>query len=171
MCPDWELNQRPFGSQVGAQSTKLQQPGLYLKFFKNLFLILFGVCWYIWMHRLMFFHQFWEVCDHYFFVGLFMFIFIPFSPSMHTQGFLDQRQISFFFLDFIYLFLERGERRKRGRETSKFGCLLCAPYWGLACNPGMYPDWELNWLPFGSQAGTESTEPHQLGPDFLLSTT
>ena len=29
----------------------------------------------------------------------------------------------------------------------------------LAHNPGMRPDWELNWQPFGLQAGTQSTEP------------
>ena len=28
MCPDWELNQRLFGSQAGAQSTESHQPGL-----------------------------------------------------------------------------------------------------------------------------------------------
>ena len=27
MCPDWELNQRPFSSQACAQSTELHQPG------------------------------------------------------------------------------------------------------------------------------------------------
>ena len=27
MCPDWESNLRPFGSQVGAQSTEPHQPG------------------------------------------------------------------------------------------------------------------------------------------------
>ena len=27
MCPDWELNQQPFGSQAGTQSTKPYQPG------------------------------------------------------------------------------------------------------------------------------------------------
>ena len=26
-CPDWELNQRPFGSQASTQSTELYQPG------------------------------------------------------------------------------------------------------------------------------------------------
>ena len=40
----------------------------------------------------------------------------------------------------------------------------CMPATGdLACNPGMYPDWESNWWPFGSQTGTQSTEPHQPG--------
>ena len=28
MCPDWEVNQRPFGSQSSAQSTEPHQPGL-----------------------------------------------------------------------------------------------------------------------------------------------
>ena len=32
MCPDWELNRRPFGSQAGAQSTELHQPGLHCNF-------------------------------------------------------------------------------------------------------------------------------------------
>ena len=38
------------------------------------------------------------------------------------------------------------------------------PTGDLACNPGMCPDWESNWRPFGSQAGAQSTEPHQPGP-------
>ena len=33
----------------------------------------------------------------------------------------------------------------------------------LACNPGVCPDWELNWWPLASQAGIQSTEPHQPG--------
>ena len=32
MCPDWELNQQPFGSQAGAQSAEPHQPGLYYIF-------------------------------------------------------------------------------------------------------------------------------------------
>ena len=38
---------------------------------------------------------------------------------------------------------------------------LTCPVLDLAPNPGMRPDWESNWRPFGSQAGTQSTEPHQ----------
>ena len=33
----------------------------------------------------------------------------------------------------------------------------------LAHNPGMCPDCELNRLPFGSQFGAQSSEPHQPG--------
>ena len=40
------------------------------------------------------------------------------------------------------------------------------PTGDLARNPGMCPDWELNLKPFGSQAGTQSTEPPQPGLDF-----
>ena len=37
------------------------------------------------------------------------------------------------------------------------------PTGDLAHNPGMCPDWESNWRPFGLQAGSQSTEPHQPG--------
>ena len=43
------------------------------------------------------------------------------------------------------------------------GCLSHAPHWEPG-NPGMCPDWESNQQPFGSQARTQSTEPHQPGP-------
>ena len=33
----------------------------------------------------------------------------------------------------------------------------------LANTPGVRPDWELNQQPFQSQAGAQSTEPHQPG--------
>ena len=39
------------------------------------------------------------------------------------------------------------------------------PTGDLAHNPGMCPDLELNWRPFGLQTGTQSTEPHQPGPN------
>ena len=40
-----------------------------------------------------------------------------------------------FFRDFIYLFLDRGKGKEKGRETSMCGCLSRAPYWG----PGLQP--------------------------------
>ena len=40
-----------------------------------------------------------------------------------------------------------------------------SPTGNLAHNPGMFPDWESNHPPFGSQAGTQSTEPCQPGPE------
>ena len=38
-CPDWESNQRPFGSQAGAHSTEPHQPGLLLLFIPRKFLL------------------------------------------------------------------------------------------------------------------------------------
>ena len=60
---------------------------------------------------------------------------------------------------FKILFLER--------EGEKHQCVVasCAPPAAdLTYNPGMCPGWESNLQPFGSQAGTQSTEPHQPGP-------
>ena len=43
------------------------------------------------------------------------------------------------------------------------------PTGDLAHNPGMCPDWESNQWPFGTQAGAQSTEPHQPGLDLFKS--
>ena len=72
--------------------------------------------------------------------------------------------ILFFFKIFIYLFLESGEGREKERE--KYQCVVAshvAPTRDLARKPGMCPDWESNWRPFGLQASAQSTEPHQPG--------
>ena len=71
-----------------------------------------------------------------------------------------------FFKDFIYLFLETGERKDKERERNisvwlPFICPLLETWpstqaWAL--------DWESNQRPFGLQASTQSTEPHQPGP-------
>ena len=37
------------------------------------------------------------------------------------------------------------------------------PTGDLAHQPGMCPHWESSWRPSGSQAGSQSTEPHQPG--------
>ena len=43
------------------------------------------------------------------------------------------------------------------------GCFSRIPHWGPGLQPRMCPDWESNQRPFGSQAGTQSTEPYQPG--------
>ena len=66
------------------------------------------------------------------------------------------------FLKALFIFRESG--REGGREGDKHQCAVAShvpPAGDLARNPGMCPDWESNWRPFGSQAGTQSTEPHQ----------
>ena len=70
---------------------------------------------------------------------------------------------TFFLKDFIYLLLERGERREK-EERNISVVASCIPANGnLACNPVMCPDWESNRQLFGSQAGAQSTGPHQPG--------
>ena len=72
--------------------------------------------------------------------------------------------ILYIYLNTLFIFRERG--KEGGREGGKhwFVVAFCMPPTGdLAGNPGMCPDWELNQWPFGSQAGTPSIEPHQLG--------
>ena len=49
--------------------------------------------------------------------------------------------------------------KERERNISVWVASCTLPAGDLAGDPGVYPDWESNWLPFGSQAGTQSTEP------------
>ena len=66
--------------------------------------------------------------------------------------------------DFIYLFLDRGEGREwEERNISVWLPLTPPPNWRPGRNPGMCTDWESKQPPFGSQAGTQSAEPHQPG--------
>ena len=54
--------------------------------------------------------------------------------------------------------MEKGEEKHQNVVASHV-----PPAGDLACNLGMCPDWESNQWPFGSQASTQSTEPHQPG--------
>ena len=82
-----------------------------------------------------------------------------------------------FFKDFIYLLLERREKREREKEKSiivqeiqPLVAFRMPPARNLARNPGKCPDWESNQPPFSSQAGTQSTEPHQPGLEEIFIT-
>ena len=69
-----------------------------------------------------------------------------------------------FFWFYLFIFREKGKEGER--EGEKHQCVIASqtPSTGnLAHNPGMCPDWELNWWPFGSQAHAQSTELHQPG--------
>ena len=67
------------------------------------------------------------------------------------------------FKDFIYLFLDRGEGKERGREISMCGCLSYAPYWGSGPQPRHVPWLGIKPATLWFTAGTQSTEPHQPG--------
>ena len=70
---------------------------------------------------------------------------------------------SFHFADFLkrfYLFIFRERGREGEKEGEKHQCVVAsnvAPTEDLAHNPGMFPDWELNWPPFGLQVCAQST--------------
>ena len=85
-----------------------------------------------------------------------------------VSGFLAaETRMFFFFLFFPFLFSILRERgRERERKEKKHPCIVAShtpPTGDLAHNPGKFPDWESNQWLFGSQAGTESIEPHQPG--------
>ena len=69
-----------------------------------------------------------------------------------------------FLLKILFIFREKGMEGERKAE--KHPCVVAShtpPTGDLAHNPGTCPDWESNRQPFGSQASTQSTEPHQPG--------
>ena len=76
----------------------------------------------------------------------------------------------FLTLDFIYLFLERGEGREKEREKDidvweKHGLVAfhMPPTGDLAHNPDMCPDLESNLQPFSLQDNIQPTKPYQSG--------
>ena len=84
--------------------------------------------------------------------------FLIFASLIGIEWNLRYFNLYFFFLVIVefehlslfkrfYLFLEKGEGREKGRETSVCDCLLVPPTGDLACNPGMCHDWELNRWP------------------------
>ena len=75
------------------------------------------------------------------------------------------KMVPFFFLRFyFFIFRERGREGEREGEEHQCVVAFCTSSIGdPAHNPGMCPDLELNRQPFGSQAGTQSAEPHQPG--------
>ena len=57
-----------------------------------------------------------------------------------------------FLKNFTYLFLEKGrEGEREGEQHQWVVASQVAPTGDLAHNPGMRPDWESNWRPFGLQ--------------------
>ena len=63
------------------------------------------------------------------------------------------------FLKRFYLFIFRERGREGDREGEKHQCVVASPVvptGDLACNPGMFPDWESDQQPFDSFIGRHS---------------
>ena len=57
----------------------------------------------------------------------------------------------FFLRFYLFIYREREGREKEQEGNINVWLPLTHPPMGvLACNPGMCPDWESNWQPFGS---------------------
>ena len=92
---------------------------------------------------------------HYHISVMYLFFNWKFVPLTH----LHLKKKTFY----LFIFREMGREGERGR---KHQCVVAShglPTGSLAHNPGMFPDWELDLRPFGSQASTQSTEPHEPG--------
>ena len=72
--------------------------------------------------------------------------------------------LCFFKRFYLFIFREGGKEGERKGEKHQCVVASCTQLTeALVPNPGISPDWESNQQPFGSQAGTQSTEPHQPG--------
>ena len=98
------------------------------------------------------------------YIYVYMYIFLSLFIFLTRQGMTAYAWlVSFFFLRFyLFVFREGKGKKKRRGETSMCSCLMHAPLLGTwptikACAL----DWEWNRGPFGLQADTQSTEPHQ----------
>ena len=63
-----------------------------------------------------------------------------------AKGLGRDRELLFFFLR-LYLFIFRERGKEGEREGEKHQCVVpscMSIFGGLACNPGMCPDWESN---------------------------
>ena len=89
-----------------------------------------------------------------------------FIDHYHIKRFL-RNFCSFLFFKF-YLFLERGEGRKKEKHQTftckkNIVCLLHTPNQGPGPQPRHVPDPGSNWRPLGLRDDAPYTEPHQPG--------
>ena len=87
---------------------------------------------------------------------------MDFLPSIALLHFPIEWFGYFFLRFYLFIFRQRGSGIERQEEKHQLcGCTRAPSNGDLAHIPGMCPDGESNQRPFGSQASTQSTEPHQ----------
>ena len=153
MCPDQESNLQPFGVQDDALTYWTTWPGFLLSFNKLILEVMESylrklVCCH---------HQDYSAIDCLFRNSRTCFILL----KLNVKTFIF---LLYFILKISFISRERGREGEREGEKHPRVVASWAPTTGdLAHNPGMCPDWDLNWRPFGLQASIQSTEPHQPG--------
>ena len=96
---------------------------------------------------------------------------LRYGSQAGAQSEPHQPGLKIYFLKRFYLLIFRGRGREEGErernidmwEIHPWVASRTPPTGDLAGNLGMCPNWESNGWPFSSQAGTQSTEPHQPG--------
>ena len=155
----------PFPQALKIFSLSQVLSSLLLLFICGVFFMILGlaICWIlnIWI---IVFNQIWTNFDHYFFRNFFCAL--PLH-LWHLQAHIywAMLKVCLFFLKY-FTYLERGE----GRDVWEIHGSVASckpPTVGLAHNPGIFPDLQSNQWPFGSQASTLSTKPHQPGRALL----
>ena len=85
------------------------------------------------------------------------------------SGEREREKKHFYFFEILFIYFREGREGEREEETHQYVVAFHVPLVGdLACNKDMWPEWESNQQPFGSQAGVQSTEPHQPGQFIYL---
>ena len=74
----------------------------------------------------------------------------------------------YLFLKTLFIFREREREGERERNINVWLPLACPLMGTWPATKSCALDWESNWLPFGSQASIQSTEPHQSGLKMYL---
>ena len=92
------------------------------------------------------------------------------NKEYHIFFFLKLIWCFYFFKILFIFFWKRGRvgEREGEKETSMCGCLSHAPYCGPGLQPRHMPGLGINQGPFGLQAGTFCTEPHQPGQEYSI---
>ena len=101
-----------------------------------------------------------------------LFVFSFWYPyTLDVERFKDVLEVPKPLLVYLFIFREKGRDDERERnidvqEIHQLAASHTPPTRNLAYNPGMCPNQVSHWPPFSSQAGAQSTEPHQ--PRWIL---
>ena len=92
---------------------------------------------------------------------------VPLSLHPHNTCLFIYLFLNIYFLNFYLFNFRERERRKKGQMHHCVVASQVPPTRDLTYNPGMCPDWELNWWPSGLQTCTQPLSHTSLGCFFF----